>query len=31
MHEEPLLIHSLAEFSSVTLPVLAAAGARSVC
>ncbi|NLD67822.1 MAG: class I SAM-dependent methyltransferase [Limnobacter sp.] len=31
MNEEPLLIHSLAEFAGITLPVLEAADARSVC
>lgn len=31
MNDEPLLIHSLAEFASITLPVLEAAGVRSVC
>lgn len=29
--DEPLLIHSLGEFSGITVPILEAAGARKVC
>lgn len=31
MNDEPLLIHSLAEFAGITLPVLEAADVRNVC
>jgi hypothetical protein len=31
MNDEPLLIHSLAEFAEITLPILEVAGVREVC